>query len=108
MRIPITVPLLGHRITVTIIPAADWPHGETVGMWEPAKNAISLHADLSRTALEQTYLHELTHAALDQMAHRLSKNEAFVDQFASLLHQALTGARYARKPRSPIAPPDHS
>lgn len=42
------------------------------------------------TALQQTFCHELTHAMLDMISHKLSRDEAFVDQLGHLLQQALT------------------
>lgn len=98
MKIPTSFPLFGKRVAVDIIPLADWTHGEdTVGLWNPQKNAISLRADQVGDAIEQAYLHEMLHAALDGISHKLARDEVFVDTLASLLHQALTGARYARK-----------
>ena len=43
---------------------------------------------------EDTYLHELTHGILEAMGSHMYRNEAFVSKFASLLHTALTTARY--------------
>ena len=103
MRIPKSFPLFGKTVTVEVIPLTDWTHGEdTVGLWHPGKYTISIRGDQSGAGLEQCYLHEMTHAILDGMSHRLARNEVFVDQFASLMHQALTGARYARKRKSDI------
>ena len=99
MRIPADLPLFGQRITVSIVTAEDWPHGETVGMWDPANNTIWLHAAYSGTKREQVFFHELTHAMLDFIGHALCHDEAFVEQLSSLLHQALSGARYRRAPK---------
>lgn len=47
----------------------------------------------AQTGIEQTFMHELTHAILDSMhEHDLSNNEKFVQTFSGLLHQALTTA----------------
>lgn len=44
---------------------------------------------------ERTFFHELCHAILDNMnEHDLSKDEKFVHNFASLLHQALKTSIY--------------
>lgn len=95
MKIPSSVPLLGHIISVKKVQVKDWKHGDAVvGLWDPMTHAIELRADYSGSKMEQTFFHELTHAVLHLMGHRLAHNEAFVDQFASLMHQALTGARY--------------
>ena len=101
MRIPSSFPLFGKVVTVAIVPLADWQHGDdSVGLWNPQTYVIHVRGDQPQVAMEQTYLHEMSHAILDGMSHRLARNEAFVDNFANLLHQALTGARYARKRKS--------
>jgi predicted SprT family Zn-dependent metalloprotease len=48
------------------------------------------------TDIEQAFVHELIHWILNQMNHKLNNNEAFVNLFASLLHQALTTAEYRK------------
>lgn len=91
---------------MTVYPVETWPHGEEcVGLWNPGTNEISINARMTGKSREQVFLHELTHAVLDGMSHKLARNEVFVDQFACLMHQALTGARYASK-RIALAPPD--
>lgn len=102
MKLPGVLPLMGHIIPVTLYSADEWPHGDDyIGIWDPNRLAIDLNAEVDGTKLEQVFFHELTHAVLDVMNHRLSRNEAFVDQFASLLHQAITGATYlaAKRPK---------
>jgi hypothetical protein len=95
IRIPSAIPIMGHVITVTTYAASDWPHGDDCeGLWDPSVHQISLHGDLTGTKREQVFFHELTHAALTLMSHKLAYNEVFVDQFASLMHQALSGAKY--------------
>jgi hypothetical protein len=101
VRIPTSFPLFGDSVRVEIVPLAEWPHGDdVVGLWAPFTGTISIRDDLKGEKREQAYFHELTHSVLDGMGHKLARNEAFVDQFASLLHQAITGAKYARKPKA--------
>jgi hypothetical protein len=84
----------GHEITVRILPLSRWPHTKAaVGMWEPARNRIDVRGDQPETALQQTFCHELVHAVLSAMNHRLNNDEVFVDNFGSLLHQALSSFR---------------
>jgi hypothetical protein len=98
MRIPSSFPLFGDAVKVEIIPLAEWQHGDdVVGLWTPFTSTISIRGDLRGKALEQTFFHEKIHAILDGMGHKLARNESFVDQFASLLHQSTTGAKYKRK-----------
>ncbi len=46
--------------------------------------------------IEQAFCHEMVHWILHQMDHKLNDNEAFVNLFANLLHQALTTAEYEK------------
>lgn len=88
--IPKRFQLLGHVITVRIVPKSRWRHKDAVGIWEPDKLRISILGGQPMTALGQCFCHELTHAMLDMMSHKLSRDEQFVDQYAHLLHNALT------------------
>lgn len=97
MRIPTSFPLFGDSVRVEIVPLEEWKHAtDDVAVWTPFTGTISLRDDLKCEKREQAYFHEMVHAILDGMGHKLSRNEAFVDQFASLLHQAITGARYSK------------
>lgn len=84
----------GHRVTVKILTPAGWirhkfPKG-SVGIYDPTTHVIGLRNELGDTEMQQTFCHEVTHALLDAMNHKLSFNEVFVDNFGSLLHQALS------------------
>ncbi len=94
LGIPRRFKMHGHEITVRILPLSRWPHTKAaVGMWEPARNRIDVRGDQPETALQQTFCHELVHAVLSAMNHRLNNDEVFVDNFGSLLHQALSSFR---------------
>jgi hypothetical protein len=56
----------------------------------PLPHRIDLRNDLGDTELQQVFCHELVHAVLDEMKHKISYDEKFVDNFGSLLQQALT------------------
>ena len=93
--IPASVPLLGHTINIEIVPAEKWEFGEeTAGLWHPSAHQIYIHGGLDESLRYHTFFHELLHACLDLMSHKLARNEPFVDQLAGLLHQALVGAKY--------------
>ena len=99
--IPATVPLMGHVIQIFVIPADEWQYGDDVaGLWLPAQHQIHIHDGLDDSNKVHTFFHELLHAALDCMNHKLSRNEVFVDQLAGLLHQALASATYAKPKRA--------
>ena len=60
------------------------------GLCLPDLNEIHISTDIPRSKLESTYMHELVHAVLSCMGNDdMYSNEAFIDMFSGLLHQAL-------------------
>lgn len=58
-------------------------------------NKLEGNFPVTETSIEHTFCHELVHQILYLTEHnKLNKNEAFVDCFAGLLHQALTTMEY--------------
>lgn len=63
------------------------------GMWDYSKNRIYLQKStrkyiLTREQIEQTFVHEITHACLDLSGeHELSDNEKFVSSHSNLIYQ---------------------
>lgn len=100
LGIPRAFQLHGHIITVRILPLSRWPHTKgAVGIWDPSLNRIDLRGDQPDTALQQTLCHEIVHSIMSAMNHRLNDDEVFVDNFGSLLAQALSSFTY-RRPRA--------
>ena len=98
-RIPKKFMLHGQKWTVTFDDGL--AHREdAVGLCLMRENKILLQSDTKdyprpKSQIEQTYFHELLHAAFDQLGEKgLRDNEALVDTLASLIHQALTTAEY--------------
>jgi hypothetical protein len=99
-RVPKTVQLLGHTITVRIVSKRDWEALEdkyddmedTVGFWIADDNLIVLQRQ-PRSKLWHTYCHELMHAILHYANSHLTHDESFVDLTGALLAQALETAR---------------
>ena len=90
LGIPKKFSLHGHKVTVRIIALSKWRHSKSaIGLYNPNLHRIDLRADLGDTELQQTFCHEFVHALLDEMNHDLSYDEKFVDNFGSLLAQAL-------------------
>lgn len=93
LGIPRRFQIHGHSITVKMLTPAGWTRHkfprDSVGIYDPASHVIGLRKELGDTEMQQTFCHELVHALLDEMNHKLSFNEVFVDNFGSLLHQAL-------------------
>jgi predicted SprT family Zn-dependent metalloprotease len=44
-------------------------------------------------SVSETFWHEMTHAVLHEMQHKLYNDEKFVTQFAKLLNEAINSAR---------------
>jgi hypothetical protein len=98
MRIPSSFKLMGHTVTVDLIPPIKWKRKDACGWFDPNK----LHIEVLKrpgTITEQTFLHELMHAVFYALNHPLYQNEELVDQIGGLLHQAIKTAKYPRQPR---------
>ena len=90
MNIPSTFMMLGHKWTVEIIAKDDWPNDlDEVGSTDFARCKITI-LEGPVGYMQQTFLHELLHAALKYMGRaRLDKDEEFIDLLAGFMHQAL-------------------
>ena len=95
--IPAKYKLLGHTISVRIVPESRWKAKDCVGTYEPHRHRILIRGSATPSLREHTYVHELVHSILGAMGHRLNEDEEFVDMFAGLLHQALTTSEGGRK-----------
>lgn len=98
-RIPKTLKLLNHTVTVRVVSPRDWEAIEeendledAVACWAPNLDLILIKRQSKDQMLHALY-HELTHAILDMMSDKLSYNEKFVDTFGGLLAQAMDTAR---------------
>lgn len=98
MQIPSSYRLMAHTIRVKRVPVARWEDEKCVGQFSTERKEI-LVRDSHDTLTWHIFAHELVHSILDAMGHRLNKDEAFVDSFSGLLHQALSTAKYPRQPR---------
>lgn len=91
LGIPVAFNVHGHKVTVRIVPPSRWRHSKAaVGIYDPNRHRIDLRSDQGETELQQTFCHELVHCLLDEMNHKLSHDELFVDGLGSLLAQALS------------------
>ncbi len=106
MKIPKRFKLFGQTIEVsydpTLVNELDW-----TGAASYRKNTIRLMPDCeahprSPDQIEHTFLHEMTHHILYYAGgawqggerSKMHQDEQFVDNFAGLLHQALTTMEY--------------
>lgn len=97
-RIPKTLRLLGHVITVRVVSRRDWEEiaeendlEDALACWAPDKDLILIKRQ-TREQMLHAFYHELTHAVLDMLNDKLSHNEQFVDNFSGLLAQAMDTA----------------
>jgi len=90
--IPSRFSLLGHTVTVRVLPKSKWRHGkDAVGLWDPNKYRIDVLAVQPESHRQQILCHEMMHALLDLAGRNdLSLDEGLVDQLGHLLQQALT------------------
>lgn len=70
---------------------------ECDGLWLPDQHKILILSGMDPVHTQRVFVHEATHAILDFMNHRLSRNETFVDNLAGHFHQMWT--TFAVKPR---------
>jgi hypothetical protein len=103
VKIPRSFQLMAHTITVKAIPGDKWRHKDCVGFYNYEKQRIELK-DAGTTMPGHIFMHELLHAALSAMGHKLNNDEAFVDQLSGLLQQAFETAKYPRQTRRPRKP----
>jgi len=101
MNIPTSFELFGQTITVEYRRTLHKTH-KAVGLWIPGKNKIVLQQrtktyDITDETIEQTFLHELTHALLTILGYEdLSNNEKLVDLIGNGLHQVIKSVKYQK------------
>jgi hypothetical protein len=100
-RIPKSLELLGHTITVRVLSKRDWEalvemneqiEEDDFGAWFQSDNLILIRRT-KRSLMLHTFYHELFHAVLDMMNSPLSNDEALVDNLAGLFGQAMGTAK---------------
>lgn len=98
-----TFNLHGATITAELVPKSKWEWDDCDGVWLPSDHRILIAAGMDPVHTQRVFVHEATHAILDFMNHKLSRDEAFVDNFAGHWHQLWTTfeapPRPKRKPR---------
>ena len=103
--IPSAFKICGIDIAVESVPMESWhlydPKHENQGLYFPDKGVIYIRDGLEGQQKQQTWIHEVVHVVLSTMNHPLNTDEAFVDLFASLLHQVLTTMESPKKVAKP-------
>ena len=98
MKIPKSFELFGSTITVKFDDdKCNENSAYGIGMYKG--NTILLRkkahgADIEKTEIECSFLHEIIHFIVDRLAYDDLNNEEFVTRFSSALHQCLTTQKY--------------
>lgn len=93
MKPPTRFELQGR--TIRVVEVDEIANGDAYGSWDPDDDRMRIQADLPRDLRYATFLHECCHAWMDALnRHDLSKDEAFVDGLAGLVHQMLKSQRF--------------
>lgn len=66
-----------------------------LGTIQLASHSNTTTKPYSKEQRQETFWHEVTHAILHDMGHKLHTNERFVTDFASRLSKAITSAKFA-------------
>jgi hypothetical protein len=99
VRIPSSFRLMGHTITVELVPPIKWKHPDCIGLFNP--QSMSIQVRKGRTSVvEQAVLHEAVHAMFYVLSDDDYEDEQKVDGLAGLMHQALTSIKFG-EPRHP-------
>ena len=94
MNIPKSFKIFGQTIRVVWLKGL-YKREKAWAIWYPNRNVITMQLpvaglNLSKEQLEQTFIHEATHACLDILQYeKLSSDEDFVDRFSNALHQMI-------------------
>lgn len=91
MVIPKKFCYLGH--TVQVVWMAESEAEENHGLWVPSHCEIRISPKPCDSFREHAFCHELSHAWLDVVEPKLSKDEAKVDLMGALVHQFLNTAK---------------
>ena len=99
MEIPKQVKINRKTYKVRTVPTMD-KHG-MMGETDYAKRRLTVatHSNLSGRSFKaeevsDTFWHEVTHAILHSMQHKLTYNEKFVTQFANRLNEVIHTAKF--------------
>lgn len=97
-KIPKSFQIMGHTIKVAVVSERDWATlGETyaiegaVGLYSDEVQAIFIKKG-PRSQMLHTLYHEIMHAVLFYMGHKLWADEKFVDQLGGLMAQVEASA----------------
>ena len=100
MIIPTHITVGSHKYSIHTL--QQMPHKGGMGTvhYDLGTIQLALHSNItqrpfSTAQLQETFWHEVTHAILHDMGHKLHTNERFVTDFSSRLSKAITSAKFA-------------
>jgi hypothetical protein len=92
LRIPKEFSIFGKTIKVSQPWRVD--KQDSRGEWAFLKSSIRIKRNMPIDEKEVVFLHELTHAILDNLEYNdLSNDEEFMERFSRALHQALKSGK---------------
>lgn len=99
MIIPKSIQIGNHKYTIHML--KQMPRKGVMGAVQYNLGTIQLATHSSTTTaryspsrLQETFWHEVTHAILHDMGHKLHTNERFVTDFSSRLSKAISSAKF--------------
>lgn len=90
-RVPSSFRLMGHTLHVHVITKRQWSMTDCVAYFDPNANSIYVMRQ-GKSQVLHAFWHEVTHAMLYFMGHKLYSNEQFVDQIGGFLAQIMDSA----------------
>jgi hypothetical protein len=93
VNIPSQFQILGHTITVEIIPLDEWEHSDCTAYYAPERDKIYVRAHHTESLMKHAFWHEVMHAMFNLLNRdTLYKREVLVDNLGAVLAQILDTA----------------
>ena len=95
MKIPKEIQIIGQTIKTKLKKDLGKDYEDSFGTWDQNTSTVDLRKStkkdpIAKEVMEQTYIHELTHASLELMGEpKLSLNEKFVTSLSQIIYQII-------------------
>ena len=87
MILPKSIKIMGRTVTITKSEEID--HDNSLGEWDPATDNIKLKSGINKELLNETFWHEITHAAIGYTGVKVFLNEKQDEAVAQAIGFAL-------------------
>ena len=99
MEIPSRFQILGHTITVEVVPIEEWEHSDCTAYYAPERDKISVRVHHTESLMRHAFWHEVMHTMFNLLnREELYKDEVLVDNLGAVLAQILDTATKSAKP----------